>query len=79
MTTRDPDSSSSSSSLATLRRQLDPKIAECRAATKAYRDAFTLADLLTQELKALGVCGQCCVSEHYQCRDYGCVCCGGGK
>lgn len=58
---------------------LDAKIAACRAATGAYREAFKLADKLTQELRAMGVCGHCSVSEHYSCRDYGCVCCGGGK
>lgn len=59
--------------------ELDVRIAECRAATKAYRDAYAKAAELTKALKAEGLCGSCCVSEHFQCRDYGCTCCGGGK
>jgi hypothetical protein len=59
--------------------ELAPRIAACRAATKAYRDAWKLADDLTRELKALGLCGHCAIDEHRACTDYGCVCCGGGK
>lgn len=55
------------------------KIAACRDATKAYRDAWALADRLTRELKALGMCGHCATEQHAWCRDYGCACCGAGK
>lgn len=58
---------------------LDEKIAACRTATGAYRNAWALADKLTRELKALGLCGHCAIGEHMMCADYGCVCCGAGK
>ena len=58
---------------------LDADIAACRAATKAYREAYATAAKLTDALKAKGLCGHCAVGDHVECRDYGCVCCGGGK
>lgn len=59
--------------------ELDAKITDCRAATKAYRDAWKKADDLMRELKARGLCPKCCIGEHSHCTDYGCICCGGGK
>ena len=59
--------------------EIDPLIAECRSATKAYRDAYALASRLKTTLAAQGVCATCAISEHFNCGDYGCTCCGGGK
>jgi hypothetical protein len=75
MTTRDSKSSPSVASWESL----EGKIEACRAATKAYRDAWALADRLTRELKALGMCGHCAIGQHGWCFDYGCTCCGAGK
>jgi hypothetical protein len=58
---------------------LDRKIDQCRQATQASREAWRRADILRSELKALGLCSHCAVADHGYCRDYGCVCCGGGK
>lgn len=58
---------------------VEHRIAACRAATKAYREAYKLAAEMTAALKAEGLCGTCAVGDHAYCRDYGCKCCGGGK
>lgn len=51
---------------------LDEKIEACR---DAFRTAYGLLD----ELKNIGVCGRCGVGDHESCREYTCVCCGGGQ
>lgn len=58
---------------------VDPLIVQCRAATRGYREAWAKADAIYKQLKALGVCASCAISEHRMCRDYTCECCAAGK
>lgn len=44
----------------------------CDRAREAHRRVI-------HEAKARGVCSRCALEQHFECTDYGCECCGGGK